>query len=182
MLFRSGQRNAPAHASSEPAHHDQGVALVQPAPLVLLYNATRAARSTAGMQDVPVTVNIPALVAELQPTETEIVPVTAPDGTVVSMLVVVLAVTTATVPLNITILLASTGSKLVPVIVTGVPIAPEVGVNEAIVIGRILVLRNTETVPTPLFDTARSGLPSPSMSPIETDQGDGPVAKSTLAE
>jgi hypothetical protein len=51
-------------------------------------------------------------------------------GTVVVMLVAVLAVATAVVPLNLTILFAGVVLKLVPVIVTVVPITPEVGVNE----------------------------------------------------
>ena len=44
------------------------------------------------------------------------------------------------------------------------------------------VLRKTDTLPTLLsFATARSGLPSPSRSPMATDCGAVPVAKSTLA-
>ena len=43
------------------------------------------------------------------------------------------------------------------------------------------VLRNTETVAELLLATARSGLPSPSKSPIATEEGLVPVVKSTLA-
>ena len=64
---------------------------------------------------------------------TEIVPVVAPAGTVVVMLVAVEAVTVATVPLNLTILLACVVLKLVPVMVTVAPTCPLVGLKELIV-------------------------------------------------
>ena len=78
------------------------------------------------------------LVMVLQPTVTSIVPVVAPTGTVVVMLMTVLALTTAAVPLKLTVLAAGVVSKLVPVIVTEAPIDPEVGVNEVIVGGEML--------------------------------------------
>jgi hypothetical protein len=68
-----------------------------------------------------------ALVAVWPATVTAIVPLVAPGGTVVVMPVDVLAETTATVPLNLTVLLAGVGSKLVPVIVTIVPTIPPPG-------------------------------------------------------
>ena len=43
------------------------------------------------------------------------------------------------------------------------------------------VLRRTETVLDPAFATARSALPSPSRSPMDTERGLLPVVKSTLA-
>ena len=67
------------------------------------------------------------------------VPVVAPDGTEVVMLVVVLAVTVAEVPLNFTILLTGVASKLVPDIVTVVPTPPDAGVNDAMVGGGMTV-------------------------------------------
>ena len=70
-------------------------------------------------------------------TVTVIVPVVAPTGTDVVMLVAVLAVTTAVVPLNFTMLLAGVKSKFVPVIVTEVPIGPLVGVK-LVIVGAIL--------------------------------------------
>ena len=111
------------------------------------------------------------LVAVLQPTVTSIVPVVAPTGTVVVMFETVLVVTTATAPLNLTMLFADTGSKLVPVIVTEVPVSPDDGVKEVMVGEEILpiVLRNTDTVCTDKFATARSALPSPSRSPMEIE-------------
>ena len=42
------------------------------------------------------------------------------------------------------------------------------------------VLRKTETVFVPEFATARSGLPSPSRSPMATEKGFVPAVKSTL--
>ena len=66
-------------------------------------------------------------------TVTEIAPDEAPPGTEVVMLVEVLAVTVATVPLNLTVLLAGVTSKLVPVMVTVVPTAPLVGLKLLIV-------------------------------------------------
>ena len=72
---------------------------------------------------------VEALVPVWLPTVTLIVPVVAPVGTVVVMLVAVLAVTVAAVPLNLTVLLAGVVLKFVPVIVTVVPMVPDVGVK-----------------------------------------------------
>ena len=52
-----------------------------------------------------------------------------PAGTVVVMLVEVLTLTTAVVPLNLTVLFAAVGLKLVPVIMTEVPLPPPVGLK-----------------------------------------------------
>ena len=54
--------------------------------------------------------------------------------------------------------------------------------NEELVMAAILlVLRSTESVEIPAFDTAKSGLPSPSTSPMAIDQEPVPVVKSTFA-
>jgi hypothetical protein len=53
-------------------------------------------------------------------------PVVAPVGTVVVMLVAVQAVAVAVVPLNLTVLVPCVDPKLVPVMVTDAPTAPEV--------------------------------------------------------
>ena len=45
----------------------------------------------------------------------------------------------------------------------------------------LLILRYTETVFEPLLAIAKSGLPSPSISPIAIEKGLVPVAKSTFA-
>jgi hypothetical protein len=71
------------------------------------------------------TVKLVELVPVCPPAVTEIGPVVAPDGTVVTMLVVVLDVGIAAVPLNDTLLLVGVvPSKFEPVIVTLVPTAP----------------------------------------------------------
>ena len=74
-----------------------------------------------------------ALVAVFAPTVTVIVPLVAPAGTLVVMLVAELAVAIAVTPLNCTRLLAGVRSKLVPVMVTGVPTEPLNGVKLVIV-------------------------------------------------
>ena len=74
-----------------------------------------------------------ALVAVLAATVTEIFPVVAPVGTDVVMEVVVLAETTAVTPLKRTVLLVGVVLKLLPVMVTVVPMLPDVGVNDVMV-------------------------------------------------
>jgi len=74
-----------------------------------------------------------ALVAEFPATVTVIFPVVAPTGTVVVIIVAVLAVTLAVIPLNITILFAAVVLKFVPVMMTDAPIMPKVGLKEIIV-------------------------------------------------
>ena len=103
---------------------------------------------------------------------TDILPVIVPVGTVVVMLVAVLAVTVAVLLLkNITQLFAGIVLKFVPEIVIDVPIDPEEGVKEAMAGGEILAiaLRSTDTVLLLRFTTARSAFPSPSRSPMETE-------------
>lgn len=87
-----------------------------------------------------VTVKSVALVAVLPPTITVIFPVVAPPGTDVVMLVVVLAETLVAVPLNLTVLSTGVVLKLVPVMVTVLPIGPLEGVK--------LVMVGSETVVT----------------------------------
>src|SRR5665213_289286 len=80
-----------------------------------------------------------------------------------------------------TILLAFVALKLVPVMVTEVPTDPLAGVNEVMAGGgNTGLLRNTDIVLLLLLPTTRSGLPSPSRSPITTLCGLPPVAKSAL--
>ncbi len=76
-----------------------------------------------------VTVNAVALIAEPDGLVTATGPVVAPVGTVTSMLVAVDDVIVAAVPLKVTEFSAGVALKLVPVIVTGVPIGPELGVK-----------------------------------------------------
>ena len=82
---------------------------------------------------ISTTVKFDALKVEWHPTVTSINPLVVPAGTCVSTLVVVLADTDAVRPLNLTRLLAGMSLKLVPVIVTIVPMGPLVGEKEVIV-------------------------------------------------
>src|SRR5476651_1753064 len=101
----------------------------------------------------------------------------APAGTVTVKLVVLAAVTVAMVAPKNTILLVVVVLKLVPVMVTDVPTGPLAGVNEVIVGGGDTGLsRNMDTVLLFWFVTTRSGLPSPSRSPIATLTELPPVA------
>ena len=88
-----------------------------------------------------------ALVAVLPATVKEIFPVVAPAGTVVVMDVAVLAAITDVVPLNLTVLFAGIVLKFVPMIVTFVPIGPEVGVNEIMVgVGAVVIVKSVALV------------------------------------
>ena len=80
-----------------------------------------------------VTVKLLELVAVFPATVTVIGPVVAPVGTEVVIEVAVLAVTTAVVPLNWSVLLAGVVLKFVPIMLTVVPTKPDVGVKEVIV-------------------------------------------------
>lgn len=88
-----------------------------------------------------VTIKSSALVAALllPATDTEILPVVAPDGTITVKVVAVLDITTAGTPLNVTMLLEGVVLKFVPVIITVVPIGPEVEVK-LIMVGGMRVL------------------------------------------
>lgn len=86
------------------------------------------------------------LAAVLPPTVTEIFPVVAPTGTVVVMLVVVLALTLAAVPLNLTVLFAGVVLKSVPVIVTVFPTGPLKGVKLMMVGGGTIVTVKSATL------------------------------------
>ena len=92
----------------------------------------------------------------------------APEGTVRVTLVAVAAVSVAIVAPKNTPLSVAVVIKLVPVKVTASSGLALIGLNEVIV-GGISALRNTETVFELPFVTAKSGLPSPSKSPMATD-------------
>ena len=77
-------------------------------------------------------------VAVWLPTVTVSEPVVAPIGTVVVMLVAVLAVTVAAVPLKLTVLLAGVAEKFVPVMVTVAPTRPLAGVT-LVMVGAVTV-------------------------------------------
>jgi hypothetical protein len=115
------------------------------------------------MDGVPKTVKLEALFIVTPLTVIEMGPVPAPAGTDVVILVWVEAVTTAGTPLNSTRLLAGVVLKLVPVIVTVVPLIPPAGLNPVMVgvgntvklPGLVTVTPLTVTVITP--DTALAG-------------------------
>ena len=73
------------------------------------------------------------------PTVTTTLPVVAPAGTGATMLVALQLVGVATVPLNVTVLVPCVAPKFVPVTVTEVPTAPELGLRLAI-LGEVDVL------------------------------------------
>jgi hypothetical protein len=79
-------------------------------------------------------------------TATVTFPLVAPDGTVTVTLVELQLAGIAVVPLNVTALDASVGPKFVPVIVTGVPIIPEV-------IDRLAITGAGDPDPGALIDT-----------------------------
>jgi hypothetical protein len=108
-----------------------------------------------------------------------------PPGLVTLMLPVVPAPTTAVIVVaEVTVkeaaavppkLTAVAPVKLVPVRVTVEPLIAEVGVKLVTVGAKTGLFLITETVLLPLFATAKSGLPSPSKSPIATEYGFEPV-------
>jgi len=75
-----------------------------------------------------VTVKFTPLLAA-PPTVTTMFPVAAPVGTVVAMPVALQLVAVAAIPLNVTVLVPCDAPKFAPVIVTGDPTAPELGLK-----------------------------------------------------
>jgi hypothetical protein len=73
------------------------------------------------------TVNGTKLLLATPPTVTTTLPDTVPAGTGATMLVALQLVGVATVPLKLTVLVPWAGPKPVPVIVTGAPTPPEIG-------------------------------------------------------
>ena len=92
---------------------------------VVLFDST----SAVPLPPDVVTVKLVEDVAVWPLTVTLILPVVAPPGTVVVIVVAVLFVIVAVTPLNFTVLFADVVLKLVPVIVTVVPVVPLVGLK-----------------------------------------------------
>src|SRR6201981_2155120 len=115
------------------------------------------------MLGVDDTVKLTPLLAT-PPTFTTTLPVVAPVGTDVAMLVALQLVTAAVVPLNVTVLVPCVDPKFVPVIVTAVPTAPEVG-------DRLVMLGVDDTVKlTPLLATPPTTTTTfPVVAPLGTD-------------
>jgi hypothetical protein len=97
---------------------------------------------------VEVTVKATPLLATAL-TMTTTLPVVAPLGTGTAMLVEVQPVGAAATPLNVTVLVPWVPPKLVPVIVTGVPIAPEVGFTLVMLGGGNVTVKPTALLATP---------------------------------
>lgn len=83
------------------------------------------------------------------PTVTTTLPVLAPVGTGTTMLVAFQLVGVAAVPLNVTVLVPCETPKFVPVIVTGVPAGPEVGLRLVILGGGGITVKLTPLLATP---------------------------------
>src|SRR5262245_15812778 len=126
------------------ADHDVGVAVtplnstvlvpcVAPKLVPVIVTAAPTAPlvgDTDVMAGVGTTVNVTPLLAT-PPTVTVTLPVVAPAGTVVTMLVADHDVGVAVTPLNFTVLVPCVTPKFVPAIVTATPTAPLVGDSDA---------------------------------------------------
>jgi hypothetical protein len=89
-------------------------------------------------------------------TVTTTFPVVAPDGTGSEMLVALQLVGVPAVPLNVTVLLPCVEPKLVPVIVTEVPTAPDVG-DRLVMLGAATTVKLFPLLAVP--DTVTTTLP-----------------------
>src|SRR6266568_2512889 len=98
-------------------------------------------------EEVVATVNVTLLLAT-PPTVTTTLPVVAPVGTGAAILVALQLVGAAAVPLNVTVLDPCNAPKFVPVMVTEVPTAPEVGLRLAM-LGAVVTVKATPLLPTP---------------------------------
>lgn len=90
------------------------------------------------------------------PTRTTTLPLVAPTGTFVTMLVELHVVMVATVPLNLTVLVPFVAPKFDPAIVTDAPTAPELGVN-VVMLGAATTVNAFPALATP--DTVTTTLP-----------------------
>jgi hypothetical protein len=93
---------------------------------------------------------VPLLLIPLAATTT--LPVVAPDGTVATIDVALQLSIAAVVPLNVTELVLCVEPKFVPVIVTDVPTAPEVG-DRLVMLGAVTTVKVTPLLLTPLAFT-----------------------------
>jgi hypothetical protein len=112
---------------------------------------------------VGVTVNPTGLLAP-PPTVTITLPVVAPGGTCTVIVVALQLVGLAVVPANVTVLAPCVGPKLVPVIVTGVPTAPEfgfrfvmLGIGSTVKLAPLLATPPTVTITFPFVAAAGTG-------------------------
>jgi len=93
------------------------------------------------------------------PTVTSTLPLVAPNGTGTTMLVSLQVVHVPGTPLNVTVLAPTDAPKFVPVIVTEVPLGPEIGFSFVIVgvTTKVTVLETPATVTTKLPVAAPAG-------------------------
>src|SRR5258708_23601921 len=82
----------------------------------------------------------------MPPTVTTTLPVVAPAGTGAAMLVALQLVGVATVPLNLTVLVPCVAPKFAPLIITGVPTAPDVGFK-LVMLGPVLTAVTVKLTP-----------------------------------
>ncbi len=94
-----------------------------------------------------VTVKLTPLLAR-PPTVTTTLPVAAPEGTAATTLLLLQLVGLAAVPLKVTVLVPCVAPKLVPVIVTDVPIGPEVG-DKLVIVGAVVTVKLTPLLARP---------------------------------
>jgi hypothetical protein len=84
----------------------------------------------------------------MPPTVTTTFPDVTPLGTVTPMLLVLQLVTLAAVPLKVTVLAPRVDPKLLPAIVTGIPIGPEIG-ERPVITGVGITVKFTPLLATP---------------------------------
>jgi len=108
------------------------------------------------LADGIVTVKFTPLLA-MPPTVTTTFPVVAPAGTFTSMLVALQPVGVAAIPLNVTVLVPCAAPKFAPMIVTGVPMTPDVGFRLVMLGDGIVTVKFTPLLATP--PTATTTLP-----------------------
>lgn len=83
------------------------------------------------------------------PTVTTTLPVVAPLGTGTPMFVALQLVGVATMPLRVTVLVPWLAPKFEPVMITGAPMAPEVGLREVILGARTVTANGTPLLASP---------------------------------
>jgi hypothetical protein len=91
-------------------------------------------------------------------------PVVAPDGTGVTMLVADQLVGVAVIPLNVTVLVPLVAPKFVPVIVTEVPAAPVLGLM-LVIVGAARIVKDTPLLAVPFTVT----MTFPVVAPLGTE-------------
>lgn len=97
---------------------------------------------------------------EIPDTVTTTFPLLAPFGAMAEMLVALQLVTAAGVPLKVTLFVPCVAPKLVPVMVTVVPMGPDAG-ETLVIVGPAITVKNTPLLATPATVTITLPLPAP---------------------